>query len=70
MDLKIVCFLLNKESCLIMSRATQFIDYINKDKEAEPVIKLTEYTSLVIDKEVQEARKKYRKKIKESNETG
>jgi len=53
-----------------MSRDTQFIDYINKDKEAEPVIKLTEYTSLVIDKEVQEARKKYRKKIKESNETG
>ena len=44
-----------------MSRLTQFIDYINKDKEAEPVVKLTDYTSLTIVKEVQEARKKYKK---------
>ena len=48
-----------------MSRASQFISYINEEKEPDPIDKLTKYTDLTITKEVQKERKKYKKNIKE-----
>ena len=50
-----------------MGRATQFIDYINKKHEPDPMSKACEYTHFSFREDIFRARKNYRKIIKKGD---
>lgn len=50
-----------------MSRASQYIDYINKKYEPSADDKLAHYTDITIDEKVKKARKEHQKKLKKEN---
>ena len=47
-----------------MSRVSQFIYYLNQDKEPTPLEKMTEYTHISFTEDINRIGKDYRRKMK------
>ena len=50
-----------------MGRVSQFIYYINQDREPTPLEKMTEYTHISFTEVINEAGRKYRRKRRKNN---
>ena len=50
-----------------MSRATEFINYINSSSEPNPLEKITLYSNITFTDRLNKAKKLYKKRIKEDN---
>jgi len=50
-----------------MGRITEFIDYINREKEPDPMDKLCLYTHISFTEQIKAARQEHRKNIKKGN---
>ena len=53
-----------------MGRISEFIYYINLEHEPTPLDKIEQYTSLAFTSNVVDARKEYRKKLKQESSNG
>ena len=47
-----------------MGRVTEFIDYINREKEPDPIDKICLYPHMAFTEKIRAARREYRKNIK------